>query len=91
MKITIKDKEIELKNTLRSMIMYENIAEKSFNPETVTDIITYMYCVVVASSNDYTLTFDEFINYVDENPTIFDEFGQWLTSITSSNNAVKKN
>jgi len=91
MKITIKDKEIELKNTLRSMIMYENIAEKSFNPETVTDIITYMYCVVVASSNDYTLTFDEFINYVDENPTIFDEFGQWLTSITASNNAVKKN
>ena len=91
MKITIKDKEIELKNTLRSMIMYENIAEKSFNPETVTDIITYMYCVVVASSNDYTLTFDEFINYVDENPTIFDEFGQWLTSITTSNNVIKKN
>jgi hypothetical protein len=76
MKITIKDKDIELKNTLRSMIMYENITEKSFNPETVTDIITYMYCVVVASSNDYTLTFDEFINYVDENPTIFDEFGE---------------
>ena len=91
MKITIKDKDIELKNTLRSMIMYENIAEKSFNPETVTDIITYMYCVVVASSNDYTLTFDEFINYIDENPTIFDEFGKWLTSITASNNAVKKN
>lgn len=91
MKITIKDKDIELKNTLRSMIMYENITEKSFNPETVTDIITYMYCVVIASSNDYTLTFDEFINYVDENPTIFDEFGQWLTSITTSNNALKKN
>jgi len=90
MKITIKDKEIELKNSLRSMIMYENITEKTFNPENITDIIIYMFCVVLSSSNDYSLTLDEFIDYVDNNPDIFNEFGKWLTDVANTNNVLKK-
>lgn len=91
MKITIKDKDIELVNTMRSMIMYENITEKTFSPETVTDIIIYMYCVVLASSKDYSLTLDDFIEYIDENPEIFEQFGTWLTEVSNTNNILKKN
>ena len=90
MKITIKDKEIELKNSLRSMIMYENITEKTFSPENITDIIIYMFCVVLSSSNDYSLTLDEFIDYIDNNPNVFDEFGKWLTDVANTNNVLKK-
>ena len=91
MKITIKDKEVELVNTMRSMIMYENITEKTFSPESVTDIIIYMYCVVLASSQDYSLTLDEFIEYIDKNPDIFEEFGSWLADVANTNNILKKN
>lgn len=89
--VNIKDKEIELKYTLRSMIMYENITEQTFNPTTMTDIITYMYCVVVASSKDYSLKFDEFIDYIDENPNIITEFGTWIQEVVNTNDIFKKN
>ena len=91
MKITIKDKEIELKNTMRSMMMYENITEKTFVPQSITDIIIYMYCVVVASSQDYSITLDEFIDYVDNHQDIFNDFGEWLTNVVNTNAVLKKN
>ena len=66
MKIKIGKKNIELKYTIRAMIMYENMAQKSFNPQTLTDIITFMYCIIVSSSKDYSFKFDQFIDYLDE-------------------------
>ena len=41
MTITINDKDIELKYTLRSMMMYENITGKTFAPEGVADILPF--------------------------------------------------
>lgn len=91
MTIKIKDKEVELKYTLRSMLMYENITDKSFNPETLTDVITFMYCVVVASSQDYSLKFDDFISELDEHPELITDFGEWLNTSSNNNNTFKKN
>lgn len=91
MTIKIKDKEVELKYTLRSMLMYENITDKSFNPETLTDVITFMYCVVVASSQDYSLKFDDFISELDEHPELIANFGEWLNTSSNNNNTFKKN
>ena len=91
MKITINDKEIELKYTLRSMLMYENITDKTFNPSTMSDVITFMYCIVVASSKDYSLKFDDFIDWLDENPNIINEFGEWIQTVVQNNNVFKKN
>lgn len=91
MKITINDKEIELKYTMRSMMLYENITEKSFTPSTMTDLITFMYCIVVASSKDYSLKFDDFIDYLDENPAVLNEFSEWIVNIISANDTLKKN
>jgi hypothetical protein len=91
MKITIKDKEIELKYTMRSMLMYENITDKTFAPNTMTDIVTYMYCVVLSSTKDYSITYDEFIDYLDENIDVVNEFSQWLIDVVAVHNKLKKN
>lgn len=90
MKIQIKDKEIELRYTLRSMLMYENITEKTFNPSTMSDVITFMYCIVVSSSKDYSLMFDDFLDWLDDNPNMVNEFGEWLNSEVQTNNVFKK-
>ena len=50
-----------------------------------------MYCVVVASSKDYSLKFDEFIDYIDENPNIITEFGTWIQEVVNTNDIFKKN
>lgn len=91
MKITIKDKEIELKYTMRSMLMYENITGKTFMPNTLTDIVTYMYCVVLSSTKDYSLSFDDFLDYIDGNVDVMNEFSQWLIDVVAVHNNLKKN
>ncbi len=70
--------------------MYENMTDKSFSSTTMTDMIVFMYCVVISSSKDYSLTFDEFIDCLDENPTALSEFAEWLQNVVNSNNNFKK-
>ncbi len=69
----------ELKNTFRAHIIYEQITEKTFAPKNLTDIITFFYSTVMACNNELTITFDEFLNYLDENPEKLNEFVTWLT------------
>ncbi len=78
MEITIKEKTIQLKKTFRSLIAYESAMGKSFKPETFTEYIMYFYCVIIASDLSIELTYDEFINWLDENPNVLDEFSQWI-------------
>lgn len=70
MKIKIKDFEVELKWTMRALMMYENIEEKPFNPTTMSEMLTFLYCIVVSSSKKYDLMFDDFIDELDNNPEI---------------------
>lgn len=90
MKITIKEKEIELRQSVRALMLYENVEGKSFSPQSTTDIITFLYCVVVSSSKDYTISFDDVLDWVDENPTMIGEFSQWLVSGDQNQNKLKK-
>lgn len=80
----IQGKEIQLKNKLRSILLYEQIADKTFSPTTITDMMLYFYCVVI-SCNDLNLTFAEFLDILDEDPTLFTEFNKWLVSINDIN------
>lgn len=90
MKVTIKGKEIELKQTIRALMMYENIEGKSFNPQGITDMITYFYCTVLASSGDYSISFDDFLDELDNNSELVKEFSDWLTGSESNQNKLKK-
>lgn len=78
MKINIKGKEIELKNTFRSMIIYEKVAGKTFNPQGITEILLYFYSVIMASDKDCQLEFDDLLDMVDENPKLITDFSEWL-------------
>lgn len=81
MKITINNHEVELKKTFRSYVIYESITDKIFAPKTMSDIITYFYSVVLASDRNLELTFDEFIDWLDDNEDALNDFEQWLTKI----------
>lgn len=81
MKITINNHDVELKKSFRSYVIYESITDKIFNPKTMSDIITYFYSVVLSSDKDINLTFDEFIDWLDENENALNDFEQWLTKI----------
>ncbi len=90
MVITIKEKEITLKRTFRSLIAYESAMGKAFNPQTISESIMYFYCVVIASDTDLELTYDEFIEWLDSNPTALNEFTQWLINQSEIESKVAK-
>lgn len=91
MKITINQKEIELKYSIRSLIMFENITEKTFNPQGVGDVVTFFYCVVVSSAKDYSIEYDDFLDWLDENIDELKNFADWLQKISSVEENLKKN
>lgn len=78
MEITINEKKITLKKTFRSLIAYESATGKAFNPKTVTDSIMYFYCVIISSALDLDLSFDNYLDWLDENPDTLKEFTEWL-------------
>lgn len=79
MVIRIKGTDIELKQTFRAHIIYEQITGNTFNPKNITDIITFFYSTVMACDKELTVTFDEFVEWLDENPEKLNEFVTWLT------------
>lgn len=87
MKVTIKEKEITLKSSFRALIAYEQITNHTFNPSTITDMILYFYCVIISSKefDNEPMTFDEFIDYLDEHQDLLNTFTTWLTESSKQN------
>lgn len=86
MTITIRQKEITLKYSMRALFQYENITGQSFNPKTLQDFCTFFYCVLCSSNKDLDLTFDEFVDYLDEDPSKMNEFAEWLSKTMQKSN-----
>lgn len=78
MTFTINNIEVTLKQSFRSLVMYEQMAGHSFNPTTTFDILLYLYAHILGSSKEVKLSFDEFMDWIDDNPQIVTEFGNWL-------------
>ena len=92
MKVTIKDEEITLKQSFRALIIYEQITEKPFNPITMTDMIIYFYSVVMASSpsDETPISLEDFIDYLDINQGLLEEFSQWIVNNQKVDKAFQK-
>ena len=90
MEITINNKKVTLKKTFRSVIAYEQATKKTFNPTTVSETIMFFYCVVIASDAELEITFDDFINWLDENETAIKEFTEWLVKVNEIESTTTK-
>ena len=88
MEITIKGNTVSLKYSFRALMIYENIAQKSFNPKGISDVVVFFYSVVVASTKDTTLSFDDFIDWLDDNATAINDFSVWLTSVFNAQSGL---
>lgn len=85
MNITYKEHNYELKYSFRALMIYENITQKSFKPESLTDMITLFYSVLLSTAKTEPIQFDEFVDYLDENPELLSEFSNWLVETISIN------
>lgn len=72
-KIKIKGKTYNLKYTVRSLFIYEQITGKPFKIETLLDNYVFFYSIILANNKDKdeVLTWDEFIDAIDNDPNLF--------------------
>lgn len=90
MTITINNKEVTLKKTFRSYIIFESATGKAFAPHTITDSILYMYCVIISSDESLELTFEDFLEWLDNNETALQEFTDWLIKQSEIEGGITK-
>ena len=69
--IKINDKEYKVKYTIRALFIYEQITGKPFAINTLLDNYLFFYCMILANNPDDLLEWDQFLNAIDNDPTLF--------------------
>ena len=79
MTITIKEKEYKLKQTIRSLFIWEQITGRNFEIKSTLDNYLYFYCILLANNDDF-MSWDDFINCLDSDPKIMTQMGKLLSN-----------
>lgn len=90
-KININGKDYNLKYSVRSLFLFEQITKKSFKIETLLDNYVFFYCLILANNRDNTLEWDEFIDAMDEDETLFKRMSDIVTKQQKKNELFDDN
>lgn len=88
--ISINNKEYKVKNTIRAMFIFEQITKKPFHIETLLDNHIYFYSILLASNPDNLIDWDEFIDALDEDPTIVKQLNDILMKNSKINDLLNE-
>lgn len=69
--IEINGKNYKLKYTIRSLFIWEQITGKSFKIDNMLDNYLFFYSMILANNPDNILSWDDYINAMDEDPMLF--------------------
>ena len=84
MTINYKDNEIQLKFSFRADMLFEDATGNTFTAQTESEWLQYLFCTIVALTKDEILKFDDFLDWVSENPTVFYDFIEWYSDYQQS-------
>jgi hypothetical protein len=68
-----KIKDYNISFLVLSVMYFEMVTKKPFEIKTITDMYTYFYACLMAGK-EYKGDFDTFIAWVDETPSLINEF-----------------
>ena len=71
--IKINNKEYKVKYTIRALFYWEQITGKPFAINTLLDNYLFFYCMILANNPDDVLEWDQFLNAIDNDPTLFSQ------------------
>lgn len=89
--VTINKKKITLKYSIRALIMFENITQGEYTHSTLNDSLTLFYCYIMSSVKDYTISWDDFLDFIDKDVSVLQKFNDWLASNKEIQDNLKKN
>ena len=76
--ILINGKEYKIKYGIRAMLIAEQITQKPFSLENMNEQLVFLYSCLLAADNELTMTYEEFLDAVDEDMSIIIRFGEYL-------------
>lgn len=79
----IQGKEYKIKVTLRAMMIFEQITGKPFGITDTLSEMLYFYSILLANNPDCNISFESFINELDEHPELITEFKDILLEYTN--------
>lgn len=86
MEIDINDKKYKLKYTIRALFIFEQITNRQFAIKNITDTYIFLYSVLLANNPDMEMSFEQLINYCDDDITIIQQFNKFLFNEQQKNN-----
>lgn len=86
MEININDKKYKLKYTIRALFIFEQITNRQFAIKNITDTYIFLYSVLLANNPDMEMSFEQLINYCDDDITIIQQFNKFLFNEQQKNN-----
>lgn len=82
--IKLNNKEWVIKQSFRSYLYYEEMTGKQVGDvQTIKDILTLLFCTFRGCNKDWNYTWDEFLDFIDENPEILTKYNEFNTSLLS--------
>ena len=76
--ILINGKEYPIKYGIRAMLISEQITQKPFSLDNMNEQLVFLYACLLAADNELTMTYEEFLDAIDEDMSIIIRFGQYL-------------
>ena len=76
--ILINGKEYPIKYGIRAMLIQEQITQKPFALDNMNEQLVFLYSCLLAADNELTMSYEEFLDAVDEDMSIIIRFGQYL-------------
>ena len=76
--ILINGNEYKIKYGIRAMLIQEQITQKPFSLENMNEQLVFLYACLLAANNELTMTYEEFLDAIDDDMSIIIRFGQYL-------------
>ena len=76
--ILINGKEYKIKYGIRAMLHAEQITQKPFSLDNMNEQLVFLYSCLLAADNELTMSYEEFLDSIDEDMSVIIRFGQYL-------------
>lgn len=86
MTLTINNKDYTIKYTIRALFIFEQITGKAFEIKTVLDNYLFLYSLILANNQDNPLTWDEFVEAIDNDKGVLEQLNKVITDYQNKDN-----
>lgn len=80
--VNINGKDYQIKQTVRSLFLWEQIAGRPFEVKTTLDNYLYYYCLILANNKECDLDWDAFLDAIDNDLSIIIEITKALADLS---------